>query len=46
VSDFHEAIGQDMEERTPDKLRDMQGHELGRMVVVAVSISKSDTIFF
>jgi len=46
VSDLHEAVGQDVQEKATDELRGVQGHELDRIVVVTVSVPESDLIIF
>lgn len=46
MSDFHEALGQDVEKKAADELRGVQGHELDLIIVIAVSISESDLVIF
>ena len=46
VSDFHESVGQDVQEKAADELPGVKGQELDLIVVVAVSISQSDHVIF
>lgn len=45
MTDAHKTIGQDMREKTADKLKDMQGHQFFFAVVAIIEVFEGDRIF-
>ena len=46
VSDLHEAIGQDVQEKPPDELEGIQSHQLHGIIIVSIPISEGDPVIF